>query len=75
MRCASLPFGRVFIAADNPYIDCDAAFAVKDSLKADFVHHGGGIALDRTVKEPYVTLDWTFVLAANAVTGGGPRRL
>jgi hydroxyquinol 1,2-dioxygenase len=51
---------------DDPYIDCDAAFAVKDSLKADFVQHDRGIAPDRkAVKESFVTLDWTFVLAAN----------
>jgi len=51
---------------DDPYIDCDAAFAVKDSLKADFVQQQPGIASDGTaVDEPFITLDWTFTLAAN----------
>jgi hydroxyquinol 1,2-dioxygenase len=50
---------------DDPYIDCDAVFAAQDSLKADFVRHDPGIAPDgTTVEEPFVTLDWTFVLRA-----------
>jgi len=50
---------------DDPYIDCDAVFAAQDSLKADFVRHEPGIAPDgTTVEEPFVTLDWTFVLHA-----------
>ncbi|WAC93491.1 dioxygenase [Mycobacterium sp. Aquia_213] len=50
---------------DDPYIDCDAVFSAQDSLKADFVHHEPGIAPDGTnVDEPFVTLDWTFTLAA-----------
>ena len=52
---------------DDPYIDCDAVFAAKDGLEADFVHHLPGIAPDgTTVEEPFVTLDWTFILAADA---------
>jgi hydroxyquinol 1,2-dioxygenase len=50
---------------DDPYIDCDAVFSAQDSLKADFVRHEPGIAPDGTqVDEPFVTLDWTFTLAA-----------
>ena len=34
------------------------------SLQADFVRHEPGIAPDgTTVDEPFVTLDWTFILA------------
>jgi hydroxyquinol 1,2-dioxygenase len=56
---------QVFLK-DDPYIDCDAVFAAQDSLKADFVHHEPGAAPDgTTVEEPFVTLDWTFTLAAN----------
>jgi hydroxyquinol 1,2-dioxygenase len=52
---------------DDPYIDCDAVFAAQDSLKADFVRHEPGIAPDgTTVEEPFMTLDWTFVLHAKA---------
>ena len=37
----------------------------QDSLQADFVRHEPGIAPDgTTVDEPFVTLDWTFALAA-----------
>ncbi|WAJ43186.1 6-chlorohydroxyquinol-1,2-dioxygenase [Mycobacterium sp. Aquia_216] len=50
---------------DDPYIDCDAVFSAQDSLKADFVRHEPGVAPDgTTVDEPFVTLDWTFTLAA-----------
>ena len=57
---------QVFLK-DDPYIDCDATFAVQDSLKADFVHHDPGVAPDgTTLEEPFVTLEWTFTLAANA---------
>ncbi|MEE6138893.1 dioxygenase [Mycobacterium sp. 050128] len=50
---------------DDPYIDCDAVFSAQESLKADFVGHEPGIAPDgTTVDEPFVTLDWTFTLAA-----------
>src|ERR1700752_620366 len=50
---------------DDPYIGRDAVFADVDSLQADFVRHEPGIAPDgTTVEEPFVTLDWTFVLAA-----------
>jgi len=52
---------------DDPYIDCDAVFSAQDSLKADFVRHQPGVAPDgTTVEEPFVTLDWTFVLHAEA---------
>jgi hydroxyquinol 1,2-dioxygenase len=52
---------------DDPYIDRDAVFAAEDSLQADFVRHEPGIAPDgTTVDEGFVTLDWTFVLAAKA---------
>jgi hydroxyquinol 1,2-dioxygenase len=51
---------------DDPYIGRDAVFADQDSLQADFVRHEPGIAPDGTaVEEPFVTLDWTFTLAAN----------
>lgn len=57
---------QVFLR-DDPYIDRDAVFAVQDSLKADFVRHEPGTAPDgTTVDEPFVTLDWTFVLAHSA---------
>jgi hydroxyquinol 1,2-dioxygenase len=49
---------------DDPYIDRDAVFAAQDSLLADFVRHEPGTAPDGTlVDQPFVTLDWTFVLA------------
>jgi hydroxyquinol 1,2-dioxygenase len=52
---------------DDPYIGRDAVFADVDSLQADFVPHDPGIAPDgTTVEEEFVTLDWTFVLAATA---------
>jgi hydroxyquinol 1,2-dioxygenase len=50
---------------DDPYIGRDAVFADQDSLMADFVRHESGTAPDgTTVDEPFVTLDWTFALAA-----------
>jgi hydroxyquinol 1,2-dioxygenase len=50
---------------DDPYIGRDAVFADQESLMADFVRHEPGIAPDgTTVDEPFVTLDWTFALAA-----------
>ncbi len=50
---------------DDPYIGQDAVFADQDSLLADFVWHEAGTAPDGTsVDEPFVTLDWTFTLAA-----------
>jgi hydroxyquinol 1,2-dioxygenase len=50
---------------DDPYIGRDAVFADQDSLMADFVRHEPGVAPDgTTVDEPFVTLDWTFALAA-----------
>jgi hydroxyquinol 1,2-dioxygenase len=43
----------------------DAVFADQTSLQADFVRHEPGVAPDgTTVEEPFVTLDWTFTLAA-----------
>jgi hydroxyquinol 1,2-dioxygenase len=49
---------------DDPYINRDAVFADVQSLQADFVPHQPGVAPDETtVDEPFVTLDWTFVLA------------
>jgi hydroxyquinol 1,2-dioxygenase len=51
---------------DDPYIGRDAVFADQQSLQADFNRHEPGIAPDgTTVKEPFVTLDWTFTLAAD----------
>lgn len=51
---------------DDPYIGRDAVFADQSSLQADFVHHDPGPAPDGTkVEEPFVTLEWTFTLAAN----------
>ena len=50
---------------DDPYIGRDAVFADVRSLQTDFVRHEPGIAPDGTaVDEPFVTLDWTFVLAS-----------
>lgn len=50
---------------DDPYIGHDAVFADQDSLMADFVRHGPGNAPDGTVVgESFVTLDRTFILAA-----------
>jgi hydroxyquinol 1,2-dioxygenase len=52
---------------DDPYINRDAVFADVQSLQADFVSHQPGVAPDgTTVDEPFVTLDWTFVLASAA---------
>lgn len=49
---------------DDPYINRDAVFADVQSLQTDFVRNEPGIAPDGTaVDEPFVTLDWTFVLA------------
>jgi hydroxyquinol 1,2-dioxygenase len=56
---------QVFLK-DGPYIDCDAVFAAQDSLQAEYVRHEPGVAPDgTTVDEPFVTLDWTFTLAAD----------
>jgi hydroxyquinol 1,2-dioxygenase len=50
---------------DDPYIGRDAVFADVRSLQTDFVQHEPGFAPDGTaVDEPFVTLDWTFVLAS-----------
>jgi hydroxyquinol 1,2-dioxygenase len=50
---------------DDPYIGRDAVFADQDSLMTDFVRHEPGTAPDgTTVDELFVTLDWTFALAA-----------
>lgn len=50
---------------DDPYIGRDAVFADQASLQADFVRHEPGTAPDgTTIDEPFVTLDWTFTLAA-----------
>jgi hydroxyquinol 1,2-dioxygenase len=50
---------------NDPYIGQDAVFADQTSLQADFVRHQPGTAPDGTqVDEPFVTLDWTFTLAA-----------
>jgi hydroxyquinol 1,2-dioxygenase len=50
---------------DDPYIGRDAVFADQDTLMTDFVRHEPGTAPDgTTVDEPFVTLDWTFALAA-----------
>ncbi len=50
----------------DPYIGQDAVFADVESLQADYVRHQPGAAPDgTTVDEPFVTLDWTFVLAAD----------
>jgi hydroxyquinol 1,2-dioxygenase len=50
---------------DDPYIGRDAVFADQESLMADFVRHEPGTAPDgTTLDEPFVTLDWTFTLAA-----------
>ncbi len=49
---------------DDPYIGRDAVFADVESLQTDFVRHEPGIAPDgTTIEEPFVALDWTFVLA------------
>jgi hydroxyquinol 1,2-dioxygenase len=57
---------QVFLR-DDPYIDCDAVFAAEPALQADFVRREPGIAPDgTTVYEPFVTLDWTFILAADS---------
>jgi hydroxyquinol 1,2-dioxygenase len=51
---------------DDPYINRDAVFADIESLQTDFVLHEPGPAPGGTmVDEPFVTLDWTFVLAAS----------
>ncbi|CAM3359277.1 hypothetical protein MYCO108962_16485 [Mycobacterium colombiense] len=54
---------------DDPHIGRDAVFADQTSLQADFVHHDPGLAPDGTmVEEPFVTLEWTFTLAANTTS-------
>jgi hydroxyquinol 1,2-dioxygenase len=41
-------------------------FSDVESLQADYVRHEPGVGPDgTTVDEPFVTLDWTFTLAAN----------
>jgi hydroxyquinol 1,2-dioxygenase len=61
------PLITQLVLRDDPYIGRDAVFADVDSLQADFVRHDPGIAADGTsVEEEFVTLDWTFVLAAAA---------
>jgi hydroxyquinol 1,2-dioxygenase len=54
---------HLFVAGD-PYLDSDAVFGVKASLVVDFVRHGPGPAPDgSTMSEPFVTVDYDFVLA------------
>jgi hypothetical protein len=60
---------------DDTYIDCDVVFAVQDSLIADFVRHEPGVAPDGTfVDQPFVTLDWTFVMVSGAANSVGRAR-
>jgi hydroxyquinol 1,2-dioxygenase len=50
---------------DDPFINSDAVFSARDSLKVDFVPHEPGTAPDGTlVDKPFQTVEWTFVLAA-----------
>lgn len=52
---------------DDPNLQSDSIFAAQDALLADFVRHDGGNAPDgSSITGPFVTLEWTFVLAAAA---------
>ena len=59
------PLTTQLFLREDPYIDQDAVFAAQDGLLAEFVRHEPGVAPDdTTVDQPFVTLDWTFTLAA-----------
>jgi hydroxyquinol 1,2-dioxygenase len=62
---------QVFRRGD-PYLDADAAFAVRSSLVADWVHHDAGRTPDgHTSATPFTTLDFAFVLNSDN-TGDKP---
>lgn len=55
---------HVFIDGD-PYLDSDVVFGVKNSLVTSYAECEAGIAPDGTTRnEPYLALDYDFVLAA-----------
>jgi hydroxyquinol 1,2-dioxygenase len=51
----------------SPYLDDDAAFGVRQSLVAEWVHHEPGVAPDGTrCEEPFHSLQFDFVLEKSA---------
>ncbi len=61
---------QVFSRQD-PYLDSDAAFGVRDALVADWVRHSPGRTPDGSFSDaPFTTLDFTFVL--DSKTGDTP---
>jgi hydroxyquinol 1,2-dioxygenase len=62
---------QVFRQGD-PYLEADAAFGVRRSLVAEWVHHDAGPTPDgRTSAVPFTTLDFAFVLNSDN-TGDTP---
>ena len=56
---------------EDPYLESDAVFAVKDSLVVDFVSHEPGVAPDgRNVEKPWWSVQYDFGLA-RAVSAAG----
>lgn len=57
------PLVTQVLRGDDPYLDSDAAFGVRASLVADWIHHGPGLAPDgRPSAVPFTTVDFAFVL-------------
>jgi hydroxyquinol 1,2-dioxygenase len=62
---------HVFRKGDQ-YLDSDAVFGVRNSLVADWVHHGSGRTPDgHHSAAPFTTLDFEFVLNATTITQTG----
>ncbi|WP_335935020.1 dioxygenase family protein [Streptomyces sp. PTD5-9] len=59
------PLTTMLVRSDDPYVENDAVFGVRQSLVVDFVRHGAGEAApDGTrMDEPFETVRRTFVLA------------
>jgi catechol 1,2-dioxygenase len=49
---------------DDPHIDTDVQFGVTKALLGDFVRHDGPHATDTSVRAPWHTLDYTYVMEA-----------
>jgi hydroxyquinol 1,2-dioxygenase len=59
-------------AANDPYLDIDVVFGVKESLIGELVRHEPGSAPDgRVVETPYYTLAYDFRLAPAASASNG----
>ena len=57
------PLVTQVLRAGDPYLDSDAAFGVRASLVADWIHHGPGLAPDgQQSAVPFTTVDFVFVL-------------